>query len=51
MAGELDRSYDLLSVWREEGLPLIHLELGGYERPPLEIKSYRRLDPSSLRSV
>lgn len=28
---ELERAKELLSIWREEGLTLIHLELGGYE--------------------
>jgi ADP-dependent phosphofructokinase/glucokinase len=31
LAEELDRTHELVSLWRERGLALIHLELGGYE--------------------
>jgi ADP-dependent phosphofructokinase/glucokinase len=45
LAGELEYTKSLLSAWRDEGLPAIHLELGGYEDASLRDQVLAALGP------
>ena len=45
LADELEYTKSLLSAWRDEGLPAIHLELGGYEDASLRDQVLVALGP------
>jgi ADP-dependent phosphofructokinase/glucokinase len=45
LSDELDYTKSLLSTWRDEGLPAIHLELGGYEDASLRDQVLAALGP------
>ncbi|HEX4201725.1 MAG TPA: ADP-dependent glucokinase/phosphofructokinase, partial [Chthoniobacterales bacterium] len=45
LSDELEYTKSLLSTWRDEGLPAIHLELGGYEDASLRDQVLAALGP------